>query len=351
MPRPQLRSFFGVVAIIGVVSPLWRNAQAQESAPSETTRTTWAVQVDRASRCAGEPEFESELWSQVPEAQRATPAEAELVADVSVQRAGKALKGTIRVHDRLMGSEAGFRELDLPLDSCAATAEAMGLVLSVMVEAGRGAPPPPPVAPPEKEPEPPPPPPEPEPKPRPRASAPKRYAWQGPRALHDLVVAGGGGYGLLPGVYPGFSAGWGLRFHEAWPVWAQLSWYPERSTSDGHARFSALYGGVFPCPLHGARGRIRGRLCPGFSAGVLWATGRGFLEARSGNQVTALLGLDLAGDVQLLGPWIVSLAIRPEVPLLRERFVYYRTDGGAPELHQASALTLSVFLGTGLRFR
>jgi hypothetical protein len=353
LPRPRLQCFFGVVATIGVLSPSWRNAQAQENAPSEASRTTWAVEVARDSRCAEDPEFAAELWSQVPEAQRAAASEAELVAEVSVQRAGKALKGTIHVHDRLMGSEAGHRELDLPLESCPSTAEALGLVLSVLVEAGRGAPPPAPtVEEPETPPEPPPaPPPPPEHAPRPRSTAPKRYAWQGPRAGHDLVVGGGIGYGLLPGAYPGFTIGWGLRFHDAWPVWSQVSWYPERSTDDHHATFSALYGGVFPCPLHVETERLRARFCPGFSAGVLWAQGHGFVEAKSGNQVTALLGIDLAGDVRILGPWIVSLAIRPEVPLLRERFVYYRTDGGAPELHQASALTLSAFLGTGLRFR
>jgi hypothetical protein len=271
---------------------------------------------------------------------------------VNVQRAGRALKGTIRVHDRLMGSEAGFRELDLPLESCDATAEALGLVLSVLVEAGRGAPPPPPPAQVEAPPPPPEPPPAPEPAPsKPRAQLPKRYAWQGPRAGHDVLVGGGGGYGLLPGLYAGLTLGWGLRFHDAWPVWVQASWFPPRRTGDQHAEFSALYGGVFPCPLKLERMRLRARLCPGFSAGVLWAQGRGFLEARTANQVTALVGLDLAADLRIVGPWIVSLSIRPELPLLRERFVYYRTDGGAPELHQPQPVTLSAFLGTGLRFR
>jgi hypothetical protein len=322
--------------------------------------TTWAVQLAPDSLCASDPNFAAELAEQIPEPQRAAPADAELRAEVRVRRAGKrAWIGEIHVLDRVLESEAGSRELTLSSGSCAESAEALGLVLAVLVEAGRGMPVTEPPAPPPAEeqpplpPPPPPPPAEPEarqPPPRP-APAKQRYAWLGPRAGHDLHLGVGVGAGLLPGWYLAASLSWGLRLHDLWPLWLSVTALPTKQTADGRAEFSALYAGFFACPLSLERGRWRGRLCPGFSAGALRAEGRGFVESRKSTEVAALLGLDASGDVALLGPWTASLSVRGEVPLVREEFVYYRMDGGEPTLHQPKPVTFVAFLGTGLRFR
>jgi hypothetical protein len=339
--------FFFVAA---ATAPLICIPTHQLAAQSPASPTTWAVTVAPDSRCADDADFASELGAQVPEAQRAPSDRAELVAEVRLRRDEKELIGEIRVRDRVLGSEAGARELRLPLADCAETAEALGLVLSVLVEAGRGARPETPA------PEPPPePPPEPRPEPeQPKPAAPRppaRYAWQGPRAGHDLHLGFGVGYGLMPGAYFGGNLAWGLRVHDTWPVWFELAAFLPSSTDDGRAEFTSLYAGVFPCPLRLETGRLRGRLCPGFSAGFMRAEGRGFAQARASTQVVAMLGLEASGDVSLWGPLTAFLRIRPEVPLLRERFIYYQADGATPQLHQPAPVTLVAFLGMGLRFR
>jgi hypothetical protein len=349
MRRPCLVSFFVVVAI-GTAAA---GANAQEPASSPTT---WAVAIAPDSRCVDDAEFAAELSAQIPEGQRAAANAAELVATVRVTREGKALAGSIRVQDRVLGSEAGARELSLPLAACAETAEALGLVLAVLVEAGRGAPvvaKPAPVA--EAPPASPPPTPKAEeqnvPPPAPRRVPVKRYSWLGPRAGHDILLSAGGGYGLLPGAYLGGNVGWGVRIHQAWPVWLELTGYLPRRTASGRAEFSALYAGVYPCPLHVERRRVRARICPGFSAGALWARGRSFRVKHKDTEVLAQIGLELAGDVQIWGPLRAALTVRPELPLVRQRYVYYRADGGEPELHESRPLTVAAFLGAELRFR
>ncbi|HEY6878727.1 MAG TPA: hypothetical protein VI299_11945, partial [Polyangiales bacterium] len=155
------------------------------------------------------------LAAQIPFAQRTTIDEAELVAEVSILAEGRA---RVRVWDRILQSEAGSRELQLSSGSCDDQAEALALVIGVLVEAGRGAPAP---VPPAATPPPPPPPPPQPPRPARRPAPPKatRHAWLGPRAGHDVFAAAGVGAGLLPWPAPTATVGWGIRGTKVWPVW------------------------------------------------------------------------------------------------------------------------------------
>jgi hypothetical protein len=344
-----------------VVASLWIGPVSAQDQP---TPPTWAVRVRSEGRCADDARFAATLSDAIPVAQLAPVDSAELVAEVTVTASGQQQHASIRVYDRVLESEAGARELDLPLSSCAATADALSLVLGVLVEAGRAAPAPVPA---QQTPEPPPEPATPPPTAPPpspteeevlparkeeqRQAPPQRYAWLGPRAGHDLTLLGGGGWGLLPGVYAGGTAGWGIRLANMWPIWLTATGFLPRESKDGRGRFAAVYGGVAVCPLTFASGRLRAQVCPGLSAGALWAKAKGLLVARDQKHPIALAGLDFIGDFRVAGPLALSLRVRAEVPLSRERFVYYRADGATPELHQAAPVALSLFGGLSLLFR
>gem|GEM_PF-7055055 len=316
------------------------------------------MRVAPNGRCASDSRFASDIAEPIPPAQRAPEAEAELVAEVSLSRANGGLHANIQVFDRVLQSQAGARELDLPMASCRETADAIALVISVLVEAGRTAPSAPPAAAPEPPPPPPAPPPpedqpeaEPAPPPEPPAAERKRYAWLGPKAGHDLTIQAGVGWGLLPGAYAGGSVGWGIRAPRMWPIWLTGTGFLPREAEDHRGRFAAVYGGVAVCPLHVDRPVGRVQLCPGFAAGTLWAEGHLMATQRDRTEAIALVGLDLKGDFRIAGPLALSLSGRAEAPLLRQKFAYERADGQTGEIHQVAPLTLTVLAGLSLLFR
>jgi hypothetical protein len=343
-------------------------AEAQAAEPAPQAPPTWAVQVDPQSRCAADADFAATLADPIPPRQRASVADAELVATVHVSRTPQALQASIQVFDRVLQSSAGARELTLPLTDCAQAADALSLVIGVLVEAGRTQParppepvPPPPPPPPElpppepprgeEEEEPAPPPPEP-----PKVPEPKRYAWLGPRAGHDLAFQAGIGGGLLPGVYGGGSFGWGIRPAHAWPIWLSATGFWPQSASDQRGRFSALYGGISVCPLTGARGRISAQVCPSFSAGALWAEGRKLLTTKDRSLAQAFVGLELRGDLRIAGPLSLALTGRLDVPLIRQNFTYRRPGGDTSPaesvtIHRVAPVTLALLAGIALHFR
>ncbi len=328
--------FFGVGAFVALrVAP----------AAAQAEPTSWAIHVDAESRCARAPGFQDQLAAQIPAEQRASETDAELVAEVRVVRQDGNLVATVTVMDRVLNAAAGERSISLPLSDCESTADALALVISVLVEAGRGARIEEP-----QEPEPPPPPP---PPPPPKAAPPpkKRYVWLGPRPGHDLTIGVGPGGLLLPGVAWGGSVQWGLRVRGLWPIFMGATVFLPAETANGRARFRTGYGSVAACPIYLTQGRWRGRACPSFAAGMLKAEGRGFLESRKVKEPVVLLGAELAGDLKLWGPMTAGIVTRAEVPLLRTNFTYYDETGTEPALHQPKPVAISCFLTVGLRFR
>lgn len=349
-------TLYVTVAICGL---LWlvssqSSAQGIESVPSITT---WAVRVAAGGRCEGSDAFAEALAAQIPVAQRAPVDQAELVAEVLIDPSGVA---HIRVFDRVLQSEAGSRELQLSSRSCGESAEAVSLVLAVLVEAGRGAlrtaptpaptaPPTPPLPVPPPPSPPPPPPPPPPPAPRPRA---QRHVWLGPRAGHDLNVAVGLSGGLLPAPAPGATVGWGIRGAKAWPVWLQLTGYRKHETSALPVRIQTLYASVLGCPFGTRWKAVRARACLGASLGAVWNEGR--RVGGNNEKVTSpvgLIGIELAASVSLVGPLEFTVLGRGDVSLLRTETYYIAADGSRRSLYEPKFISGALFAGLALRFR
>lgn len=355
--RPILQAFFALAASLlpwfGSSSVIEARAQAQ---PPPSAEPTWAVEMMPASRCADDAAFVDQLTDQIPEGQRAPLGKAELRAQVMI---GRDQTATIQVVDQLSQREAGQRQLAVPRGGCDAAADALSLVMAVMVEAGRSLLPPPPAP---KEGPPPGPPPEPSEE---RAEAPeppepptqlryrpaRRHAWLGPPPGHDLFVAAGSGYGLMPRWGVGGTAAWGIRWSRAWPIWLSGSGWLEQQGTDGRGRFVAAYGTLATCPLLLEKGRIRGELCPGLAIGAMWSEGRGVAETQRAVTPLAMASLALQVRIRLVGPLELVGITRAEAPVTRLTFVYYREDGRAPEIHQTTPVVVSFFGGLGLRFR
>lgn len=325
---------------------------AQDARPPSLP--SWAVQVSSDSRCAADSDFAAQLGEPIPGPQRATAQEAELLATVSVHREGTTQLASVQVFDRILQSQAGARELSLPMASCRETAEALSLVISVLVEAGRTPQftEPAPLVPP-----PPPPPPEPEARPpepvneKPSARVPKRYAWLGPKAGHDLTAQAGIGWGLLPSTYYGGTVGWGIRTAKLWPIWLSATGWLPQTSDDGRGEFSAFYGSVSVCPLTGQRGRLRGQLCPSFAGGVLKASGKGLATNEEQHAPLLLLGLEMKSDFRIAGPLALAVTGRAEAPLTHPKFAYDRLGGSRAEIFEPAPVNLTLTFGLSLIFR
>ncbi len=296
------------------------------------------------------------LNAQIPFAQRAPEQRAEFVAEVTLAPEGAA---RIHVFDRVLQADAGARELQLEPRSCQEMAEALSLVLGVLVEAGRGAwteaPAPPP-------PEPAPPPPAPPPRSQAAATSPssgetpaisrsQRYLWLGPRAGHDLQAATGVSYGLMPSLTLTVTGGWGVRWRNTWPIWLHATGSLRELEPAQHTRYRTVYGGLLTCPLTWGWRRLRTRACVSAAIGALWAEGRDYPTKFSKINLLYLAGVELAASLRIAGPLELLLLPRADVPLERLRFIYRRGDGSELPLHQTHAVVVSIFAGLGLRFR
>jgi hypothetical protein len=347
--RPSWRIFCTFAVLMCPFGASKTAAQGQPvSAPSEPS---WAIEILPNSRCAGDPEFAARLGAQIPQGQRAPLETAELRARVFV-RADASAK--ISVFDQFSKREAGERDVSLPRGGCERAAEALALVVAVMIEAGRGSfmtetqeePEEPP-------PEPPPPPPrkrEPEPE-KPRRAKPQRHAWLGPPPGHDLIATAGVGYGLLPDWSLALTAGWGMRWSSIWPIWLQVATGLSEPTPDPRVRIGVAYGLLAVCPLQLEKARFRAQLCPSLGVGAAWSEGRQVLAPARSTDPIALAGLHLGLHLRLAGPLELVAIARAEAPLVQLKFVYYRIDGSTPQVHETKPVVGTFLGGIGLRFR
>ncbi len=357
LPPHQLHVVWSWTLCALTVAGVWLRPSTTQAQPESRAQTppTWAVRVDANSRCAADSNFSSTLSDPIPPIQRASVDTAELIATVDVKREGNLQHASVQVFDQILKSPAGARDLTLPMAPCRETAEALSLIISVLVEAGRAplapALPPPPDPPPER-PEPPPPHTEPEPQPRKHSTwEGKRYAWLGPKAGHDLTLQAGVGYGVLPGAYYGGTVGWGIRSARIWPIWLSATGFLPSVSDGGRGEFSAFYGSISVCPLTGTRARWRGQLCPSFATGVLRGEGKRLPSQNERSLPIALLGLEIKGDLRIAGPLALSLTGRLEAPLMRPNFAYDRLDGSSAQIFQTAPVTLTLLGGLSLVFR
>lgn len=326
-------------------------AEAQQ-APAAPSPPSWAIEVAPMSLCADDGSFAERLSASIPARQRSTVEQAELRARVSVARDRTA---SLSVYDQLTRREAGQRQITLPRGGCREAADALALVIAVMVEAGR----PLPNEQPPEEPEPPPEPPkEPEPQPQPPTrdeppeyKRPERYAWQGPPAGHDISLGVGLLLGLLPSDGLGGNLGWGIRGSRIWPIWLEATgWLPQESR-DRRAVVATAYGLVSTCPLYMRWAAVRIRLCPGVGMGAVWAEGRSLPSTTTSVRLLTMAALTAGVHVRIIGPLELVLAARMEVPFRRPRFIYRRSDDRYPVIHESTVIAGSFFGGLGLCFR
>lgn len=344
--------------LLGALAPLLLAASARADEQA-TAPTTWAVRMAPGSRCTSDDgTFLATLAAQVPEGQRASSADAELIAEISVgERVAQ-----IRVYDRILQAEAGARELPLTERHCVDIAPSVALVLGVLVEAGRGAltsdPEEQPAAPAKPAAEPIEQPSRREASERPKAPAKPsaqitraRPVWRGPPAGHDLAAAVGINLGLVPRPVLGFSGGWGIRPAKSWPIWLVGSgWYGAESR-DGVGLISSYYGGVLTCPLTLERRPLRLRACVGLQAGAVLAESRNIVRTSQARRPVALATLELAAHVQLLGPLEFTLLARADVLLTRSRFFYRDSENERQFVYDPSPVYGGPFAGFTLRLR
>ena len=256
------------------------------------------------------------------------------------------------MRDQYSGREAGERDVSLPRGGCERAAEALALVVAVMIEAGRGSLPPPEEEKEEREPPPPPPPPPKQPEPeQPRRPRPQRHAWLGPPPGHDFSTAAGMSYGLLPGWSLAMTLGWGLRWHDLWPIWLQVTSMLNEPNPDPQTSIGTAYGTLMVCPLRLEKARFRGQLCPSVSAGAVWSEGRQLRANTPSTDPIVLAGLTLDLHVRLAGPLELVAQARADAPLIHLEFVYRRADGASPQLHETAPVVGTFLGGIGLRFR
>ena len=339
------------MALLGLAVGLAGARQARAQTNETAENTTWAVRIARTSRCAESQAFANTVAAQIPAANRAPEDSAELVAEVNLLESGVA---EVRVFDRVLQAEAGARELQLTPRSCDDSAEAVALVLAVLVEAGRGAlslkpaAPPPPATP---EPPPPPHPAPPAELARPPRRVESRHVWLGPRAGHDVSATVGASYGLLPKFALGGTLGWGIRSLKLWPIWLQVTALHRDATARVSAKFNTVYAGALICPLTATWGRVRGRACAGGAVGALWAEAVGLAQNQQKTRELYVVGAELAGSVKLVGPLEFTALLRGDTYPKRYMFFYKSVNGDDTWLHKPKLVAASLFAGLALRFR
>ena len=324
---------------------------------------TWTVELSENSRCRKFPGFATAIERHLPHELIASRSEAALVAQITVSHNAQA---RIVVIDQQSESQVGVRVMKLPTDRCEEIAGAIGFVLVVMAEAGEDfvdagqAQPPPeaeadlPVEPlfsPEEQ----------------QAAAAdegdggrrrqqlpqsERYAWLGPRAGHDLTVAVGTGYGLLPSPSLGGSVEWRIRSHRAWPIGLHgTGWLPSALSDTGKVEFFAFYFGVMTCPLHLDRPRVHARLCPGMAGGGYRWRSSGYLWNRTRKDDLWLAELEAAFELRLVGPVELVVLARMDLPMIRSQATISSPSATDKVVFEVSPVTASGFAGLGLRFR
>ena len=139
--------------------------------------------------------------------------------------------------------------------------------------------------------------------------------WVPRRATTISTLQAGVGWGLLPGAYAG---GYRRLGHNGATNVAHLAvrdgiLYPVRpETITAASRPPTV---AFPSArcMASPVAICAWQLCPSFAAGVLWAEGRrspiGMTE-----RVIALVGLEIKGDLRIVGRWRLSLSGRADVP-------------------------------------
>ncbi|HEY3493478.1 MAG TPA: hypothetical protein VGK73_02285 [Polyangiaceae bacterium] len=240
------------------------------------------------------------------------------------------------------GSSDGVRELRKPGESCAALAEAVSVVLAVVLDLLPPEPPapapPPPVVPPAAAPE----------KSAPPAEPP-RPASQPPEFSFTAGVLGGTGYGLLGDAFVGVLAVAGRPRWSRWELALGGLWAPNRTLDYLDASVSvSLWSARAEGCAWGSRSALRPdvAVCLGFLAGSLSGRGEGYGDDFPASDAWFAFEAGAAGRWPFGSKLALRLGISALIPTRQQAFAI----AGAGNAFESSDAALLLELGPELTF-
>jgi hypothetical protein len=162
------------------------------------------------------------------------------------------------------------------------------------------------------------------------------------------VVAGG----MLPSVATGFTVNEGLVAGSSWLELGGTLMGPREASVDGGrgASFSLVLLAGRLCPYARQEPGFLLLTCAGVEGGVMMAHGFGFGESVTTRRPALFVSGSLEGSARLVGPLWLGLRLSGEVPLLRDQFVFKKSNGQDVEIYRMNDVGGSVALSLGVRF-
>jgi hypothetical protein len=131
----------------------------------------------------------------------------------------------------------------------------------------------------------------------------------------------------------------------------EVTGFQSSATKDVPADLRTLYGTLLGCPFHQKWQHLRARACAGGSLGAVWGQGRDMAQSFKDANPVALVGVELAASVRLVGPLELSLLGRGDASLFRTVDYYKAADGSQHVFWRPPVVSGSLFAGLALRFR
>ncbi len=346
------------MATLGVL--FWTSfAHAQVPTGPRTSSLSW-VRLPGAEECVATQPLARAVEERLGRTVFVSAAQADVSVEGRIEPKSKGGWHAVITLRDARGALLGTRELARDEKSCGGMREALALVIAVMIDPDAALGPhavATPPAPPPPEPAPPAPPPAPPPTiiverervyvpvpPKP-PSAPWRF---------EASAAAITGIGLAPGAPIGAYVGWilepphfiGLEGYAAlWPFGSK------GSEAGGSVAFQLAYVGGALCPLKLHTERLHLYGCAGMQLGVLRSDGAGLaVPVSAGFRPVVNEVLEGRLSVKVVGPFAFRTGFALVVPIVRDHFVYTRSDGGSAELFRMSVIAATLDVGVGVIF-
>jgi hypothetical protein len=353
--RGTLKRAVGTLGVLFWASVVYAQAPAAPLVTPRTSSLSW-IRLPGAEECVATQALARAVEERLGRTVFVSAAQADVSVEGRIEPKAKGWHAVITLRDA-GGALLGTRDLAREDKSCDAMREPLALVIAVMIDPDvalgpRPAPPSPPPPPAES-----PPPPAPAPTvivehervyvrapPKP-SSAPWRF---------EASAAAITGLGLVPGAPVGGYIGWilepphfiGLEGYAAlWP-------FGSKSTDAGKsAAFQLAYVGGALCPLKLHTDAVHLYGCIGMQLGVWRHDGADLAVPRSA-AFRPVVNEAAEGrlSVKLAGPFVLRTGISLVVPIVRDHFVYTRSDSTSGELFRMSLFAMTLDVGVGVIF-
>ncbi len=333
--RRHVGSLVPTVTAVMMVSA--RAALAQGATPPPRTSSLSWIRLAGADECVPTQELARDVEERLERTVFVSPAQADVSVEGHIEPAAAppGWMATIVLRDA-KGTVLGTRELRREDVSCKELREPLALVIAVMIDpdaALRDAAKPPSVIVKEVI--------------RPPATEIKAPPWR-----FDGGASLIGGLGLLPN--PALGARGGGLIEP--PNFIALQgfgavWFDNTASTSGSGRatFSLMVLGGGLCPLRWHGDRLSAYFCANSHLGLLKSRGQGFDQPRPDEQKVYVAGaIEGRLSLRVLGPIAIRGGIEVAVPLLRDTFVYRRSDGTQAELFRMAPVVAVFDLGLGV---